>query len=239
MDSTTEIITFIDSPATIQSFTSKVPQETKHLYQNDFSKIYRESEINPYILKIIRNAIKNANSLMRSEINENYLYPDFRKWNVCVVNSVLFNLPCTINDVIILPINIVVASDDFTITMIHEKIHICQRLNPIWKTVVIDCWIKTNLTQIPYNVLKTYTNLPIVYNPDTVECNSVYFYKGVDGKIYYAILVFADGIVKSLWFEVSGNNAVKCDRQVFEYEHPYEMVAYQLSDKIYRDKTMH
>jgi hypothetical protein len=232
------VINYVESPATILSFLSKVPPETKQIYHNEFSKIYKESEINPYHKNIIKWAITDANNIMRSAINDSYLYPDFKKWNICVVNSVLFNLPCTIADVIILPIRIVAKTDEFVITMIHEKIHVCQRYNPVWKTVPIDCWVKSGIQSIPYGYVKGLVgnNIPIICNPDTVECNDIWFYKK-DGKLFYAVLVFLNGRVEQMWFEV-GNMFVKCGYQVFQYEHPYEMVAYQLSEKIFRERKM-
>lgn len=238
MDKFAETVTFVTSPHVILDYLSKVPAETKNMYSNAQSKIYGENELQPSAVSIIKHAIAQSTDIMLSSINENYLYPDFKKWNICVTQNILFNLPCTIQNVIIIPIHIIVATNDFIITMIHEKIHICQRYNPIWNNIAIDCWLKTNLNPLSYITLKNIANLPIVYNPDTVDCANVYLYKNGQ-NYYYGFMVLDNGIVRNMWVEVLNNgNVVKCDYPICQYEHPYEMIAYQLSEKIFKDKKM-
>ena len=105
-------INIVDASNDINNFLDLIPQETRYMYDSN-GKIFSKNELNPELLQILSENIIEANKVMLDKINHDYLMEDFEIWNICVVKNILFNLPCTLNKIIILP-TFDITSADFT-----------------------------------------------------------------------------------------------------------------------------
>ena len=226
-------INFTNGRNELKYFFNKIPQKTIHLYFNKSNNKYDTINIYDYPTQqnILINIINYANNIMINKLNKKFFNNNFKIWNICVVNDILFNLPCTINNVIFIPFNIIVNNNHLLITLIHEKIHICQRYNVEWNKLKINNWL-----QIPqsfsYNYLKSLTNDNIIYNPDIMDVNNYVYLK--NNKKYYGILIYKNFNVQILWFEYNNNILIPLNNNnIHKYEHPYEQIAYELSEKLF------
>ena len=231
-------INIVDASNDINNFLDLIPQETRYMYDSN-GKIFSKNELNPELLQILSENIIEANKVMLDKINHDYLMEDFEIWNICVVKNILFNLPCTLNKIIIIPISIIPKNSnnkDFIITLIHEKIHIQQRFNKNWKTLKTDIWVNSNFQNFQYDYLKSLigSDKEIVYNPDTFDCNNTYLLTNkTSNQLFYAILVYKNGKIENQWFKISGKQLIPINDNIYLYEHPFEMFAYVISKKCY------
>jgi hypothetical protein len=171
-------------------------------------------------------------------------------WNVCIYNDMMFNLPFTLENIIFLPINFIETcknnneENKFIETLIHEKIHVLQRKNnDFWDNYInkFDSkWIKITKDNLLFNNIKNSINnfneKIVIYNPDTYY-DFLYIYKKND-KIYLGLLVLKNkNLIETKWFEYNTafNKLIILDYNLFDEEHPYELLAYKLSYEIVKN----
>lgn len=196
--------------------------------------------------KIATNNLCNQNSFFILKLFSKLNY----EWNFCIFDGIMFNLPFTLDKIIFVPLNYLSKSYSnnnyikFSNTLIHEKIHIFQRLNlNQWNNIInlsFKNWILIkNNTQI-YNFLKNYDfkkhNIIHIYNPD-VTYDFLYLYNK-NNKHYYGIFQInntKNGNISIMWFLLSNNNntynlEIANNENLPKEEHPFEMFAYKFSD---------
>jgi hypothetical protein len=180
-------------------------------------------------------------------------------WKIFIVDNVMWNLPFTLEDVIFIPLkqmkkNLDIDSYyDLTRTLIHERIHTLQRLNPKeWIDYVYyknKQWILVEFNTPLFNFLNDYNVNKLmewmqVINPDTVYSNFKYVYK-MDEKLYYGVLYLnQDKNIKIQWFRIHDKKnqqydkenfsfyLEKLDKEILDYEHPFEEYAYKISEEL-------
>ena len=176
----------------------------KDLFLNNLYKcFYNCDEYEKYILK---DAIDKAHNKL-NKINCHGFHPyklNDIPWKIgfSYLYEYEFGLPHTHNDIIILNKDNIYENDLVTILM-HERIHIYQRLFP---EDIEDYLLYNNFERIAKK-----TDIDRV-NPDTDE----YVYIQ-DGLIYECKI---------------DNNKIKCTKNNSKYEHPFEYMAYTLSESL-------
>ena len=216
------------------NFFKTIPKKSKKIYYDKELKYYIVNNISIDIILFNERCIKRANYLLNK-----YLFKDlFKKnkinnWNICITkNNFMFNFPFTLGNIIFLPQEYIMSSinkndNDYTITLIHEKIHIYQRYNiNIW-----DNYIKKyyNWKKINTEYLSGYDN--IIYNPDTLYPNNLYCYL-YNNELYFGYL---NKKLKKEWINIE-TGEIKNNVSFSKYEHPYEELAYNISNDIIKKK---
>lgn len=176
----------------------------KELFLNNLYKcFYSCNEYEKYILK---NAIDIANNKLNTiECHGFYPYKlNNIPWKIgfSYLYDYEFGLPHTHNDIIILNKDNIYDNDLVTILM-HERIHVYQRLFPY---DIEEYLLYNNFEKIAKKTDKDRVN------PDTDE----YIY-AKDGLIFEC--------------KIDGNK-IKCTRNNSKFEHPFEYMAYTLSESI-------
>jgi hypothetical protein len=184
----------------------------------------------------------------------NKLFENINIWNICIVQNIMFNFPFTLQNFIYIPLNYIeknyknMNSIDLIKTLIHEKIHIGQRYKEkIWEEYIKKTnknWIKIYKNNkinniLDYNIKNNKislidTNEEFINNPDTFYNNFKYIYH-IDNNFYYGNYVYnshnKNAYIK--YFEIDIlNNRLKKTNIRLEHEHPYEIYAYIISQKI-------
>jgi hypothetical protein len=182
---------------------------------------------------------------------------DYETWKICVFSKMFFDLPFTLQDVIFIPISYIESSmkknllldhlfsknsinKKFALTLIHEKIHLLQRYNQTnWNN-----WIISNTNWIILNkeIIGKFTlinNNKIIYNPDTYYVNDKFAYVS-NNKCYYGqMLLDTNNQIKDIWCQlIESNNkyfSYPISFSVIKYEHPYEELAYKISDQLIKN----
>ena len=221
---------------------------------NDFViKNISDKHINflKFNIKFSAECLQNLNpQLINKNLNLNY-----NSWNICVFSEMFFNLPFTLSDVIFIPQSYINSSignsglldflfdgstqinKTFSKTLIHEKIHVLQRYNQdIWDNYII---ANTNWIIIHKEIYFNSTlinNNKIIYNPDTYYVNNIFAYPVSDINYYGEMLLDSNKKIKDIWFQmVNSNNKINLypiSYSVSKYEHPYEELAYSISNEL-------
>ena len=185
-------------------------------------------------------------------------------WKIFIVDNVMWNLPFTLEDVIFIPLKQMKKNLDFdsyydlTRTLIHERIHVLQRLNSKeWIDYVYyknKKWILVEFNTPLFNFLNDYNVNKLmewmqVINPDTVYSNFKYVYK-MNEKLYYGVLYLnEDKNIKIQWFQIHDKKnqqydkenfsfyLEKLDKEILDYEHPFEEYAYKISEELTKVNT--
>ena len=172
-------------------------------------------DFTPEEINIINNNISHADKIC-SQLNK--LWINNQKllnipWNIIKIigNQYEYGLPHTRSIYIIIPKNII--NNNLYTTLIHEKLHIYQRLYP----KDIEIYLKEN-NFTKHSLIKN--NIKSRSNPDLNE----WLYIDKDNKIYKS--------------EYISENPINILQVKFEpintpyYEHPYEKMVYELIDEI-------
>lgn len=178
--------------------------KNKKEYLNNLYKCFYN--INIYEKNIINNAINIAHHKLNT-IECPGFYPkklDKIPWKIGFSNlyNYEFGLPHTHKDIILLNRNNIYDSE-LIIILMHERIHVYQRLFPkdikeyLYHHNFINIGKKTDIDRV---------------NPDTDE------YKYSRNNIIYECTI--------------NNNTIKCTKNNSKYEHPFEYMAYTLSESI-------
>jgi hypothetical protein len=167
--------------------------------------------------EIITNCIIKINSNLINKINESWIENNkllYIPWKIGVIKTLNYEygLPHTRNDVIIIPVNIIEFTDSFANTLLHEKLHVYQKMYPD----DFDIYLKEN----NFNKHQLYINTNINYrsNPDVDD----WIYEK-DGKIYVSEYKQKPKTILDVNFYPKNS---------YKYEHPREKSVYDLLDKI-------
>lgn len=166
---------------------------------------------------IIIKCIEKINNILIPQIDECWIDKSKLKnipWKIGIINSKIYEegLPHTRNDVIILPKSIINTSKQFIDTLLHEKLHVYQKLYPNDFNKYLD---KNRF--IKY---KKYidTDIPYRSNPDTDEW--IYM---IDNNIYISEYIKRPKKILDVKYKPINNSL---------HEHPREKSVYEILSKI-------
>lgn len=200
---------------------------------------------------IEQSSIRIANS--KIFLSKPELFDNINIWNVSICTNIFFNLPFTLKNIIYLPLDYIIkcqnkiknfSTNDLVLTLIHEKIHLGQRINlNNWHKYIYEnnpSWIKLQ-PKPNFNNLKTHTNtntnLIMVTNPDTWYEDFTYAYVYIDPNTKLNYLIWGSffynkqnkNIEKKYFFiNPKNNNLTKQNVIELEQEHPFEYYAYEI-----------
>lgn len=230
---------------------------TENVNFNDWViKDLTEKQIN--FLKININFSSSCLENLDEKLKNFNIDLDYNTWKICVFSEMFFNLPFTLQDVIFIPVSYIdksmkkslpldflftnsdAISKNFSKTLIHEKIHLLQRYNQTnWNNYILSetDWIIFN-NEIIFN-LTLINNNKIIHNPDTYYVNNNFAYS-IDKKYYYGqMLLNSSKEIKNIWYEMIDSNNKKylypISHSILKYEHPYEELAYNLSENLIKN----
>ncbi len=186
-------------------------------YHNNIKKAC--IDINDTNNKILNECINTANYKLN---NYKYVGFDGKKcaniiWKIGLVKDKLYEegYPHTRHDVIIIPISLLNNKKQLINTLIHEKIHVYQKTYP----EDIEEYLKENgFTK--YKLRKDYNNTRS--NPDMDQ----WIYKNKNGEIMIAEYMNEPKSIMDV--NIKPNNSSK-------YEHPFEFMAYNITNDITND----
>lgn len=261
LDNYSNSILYINYPTNakyvLDNFISKIPNNKKSLYINNSNLNSVDIfEFEQYYI-FFTNCVEKAYESIKSNIQYINLFNDINIWNFCIYENMMFNLPFTLENIIFIPISFILQYvnslniNKFVNTLIHEKIHISQRFNHnLWNNFINHTdnkWIKISknyntkiLNIINNNLPKINNYFEIIVNPDTDYDDFKYIYK-LDSNLYFGQLVKNNSAILTKWFliDIITNELISVneldDNNKFllpEHEHPYEIYAYSISNKI-------
>lgn len=193
-------------------------------------------------------------------------YPNHHIWKISINHNIFFNCPFTLHDIIFLPLDFIKKCSNtntsyFITTLVHEKLHVSQRLNTIlWSQFVygnifnnVFSWIKIPRSHILFSRIDDFTNTntkskyKFIKNPD-IEYTDFKYILFYESKYYYGNYVLAtrnlhDAPIKIVYFQITFSDMdfveldddiiLKFFRKNLVQEHPFEYYAYKLSEEIY------
>ncbi len=250
----------------LQKFMSNVELSNQHEYVGSLTIDRYNLFNNLPMYNMLLNATNLSNEIM-SKSDLQILKPNnslLNVWKIFVVNNIMWNLPFTLEQTIFIPLkqmqrNLDLDSYyDLSRTLVHERIHVLQRLNPQewidyiyyknknWQLVEFSTPLFNFLND--YKINKLMDNM-IIINPDTVYNKFKYVLKK-DGKLYYGVLFLnSDKDVKIQWFRIHDKKneqydksnysfyLEKLEKSVYNYEHPFEEYAYKISEDLTKVNT--
>ncbi len=250
----------------LQKFMSNVELSNQHEYVGSLTIDRYNLFNNLPMYNMLLNATNLSNEIM-SKSDLQILKPNnslLNVWKIFVVDNIMWNLPFTLEQTIFIPLkqmqrNLDLDSYyDLSRTLVHERIHVLQRLNPQewidyiyyknknWQLVEFSTPLFNFLND--YKINKLMDNM-IIINPDTVYNKFKYVLKK-DGKLYYGVLFLnSDKDVKIQWFRIHDKKNEQYDKQnysfylekleksVYNYEHPFEEYAYKISEELTKVNT--
>ena len=246
-----------NSILTIKKFLEKTKSPEIYLGTNYRTNINLEQENFELFINLI-DCIDLAYVKLK-KASEEYikLITRINEWVISVCENIFFDLPFTLDNIIYLPLGYIkdcVSSNRLyllTETLIHEKLHTSQRTNELeWEKYIkkIDSnWIKlkpdVQLYHLINKQINTYPNKLIdtqefefITNPDTWYENFKYVYKDIgDDTLLYGHFVYNKKTKKisKKYFRIGEqNNIITTTTDLLEQEHPYEIYAYKISEKI-------
>ena len=134
----------------------------------------------------------------------------------------MFNLPFTLDNIIFIPFEYNTSNndDELITTFIHEQIHIYQRFN-------LKEWDKYITKNTNWRLCKIKLMKNMIYNPDTFYKKYSYCYVLNDVKYY----CFLNKSFEKEWVD-DDNMVIYNNKNLPNYEHPFEELAYTLSKDI-------
>ena len=189
--------------------------------------------INNNILLYMTENIEIADDIIKKELDKRFILDNF-SWKICLTKEdFIFNNPFTLDDIIFIPhayINKNIKNRvELIKTLIHEYLHISQRIkNDIWNK-----YISENLKNwiiLDYKIDDKLINDNYILNPDTYEYNLLFLYNK-NNKLYYGRYEYHSGL-EICWYEYINNKFIRTNNKIHEYEHPYEEMAYVLSENL-------
>lgn len=226
-------------------------------FNNWVIKNLSEKQIN-FLKSNIKLSVRCLKNLNRELNNKNFNL-DYDLWKLCIFDNMFFNLPFTLLDVIFIPRSYIISSmekektglldflfDDqnqinkgFSKTLVHEKIHLLQRYNQdIWNKYITANTNWRIVNKPIYFNSSPINNNKIIYNPDTYYVKNVFAYLEPKSNIFYygQMLLNSNKKIRNIWYQmVSSNDKINLYpiyNSITKYEHPYEELAYTMSDEL-------
>jgi hypothetical protein len=227
------IIFIKDIEEIFNNYYNNVKTNKDYYYKDDIkNNIYQEIN-NKTLLYLIEN-IEIAENIINLELEKKFIIENY-DWKICLTKeNFMFNNPFTLEDVIFMPQKYIIDNINkkerinFIITLVHEYIHISQRYRGnIWNKYILD---NTNWILLDIKINDDKINDNYILNPDTYYLNKSFLYK-INNKLYYGRFEF-DKKLKIHWYEFINNQYIKIDKFINKYEHPYEEMAYTLTEKL-------
>ena len=189
-------------------------------------------DINNKILLFMTENIEIADDIIKKKLDKRFIIDNFT-WKICLTKEdFLFNNPFTLDDIIFLPFAYVKKNIknrvDLITTLIHEYLHISQRI----KTEIWNNYIRENLKDwiiLDYKIDDNIINDNYILNPDTYEYEKTFLYN-YNNKLYYGRYEY-NSRLEICWYEYVNNKFIRTNEYIHKYEHPYEEMAYVLSEK--------
>ncbi len=197
--------------------------------------------------KELNNAVDNANKIL----NKSGLIPLINlPWKIAISrNGLEMNMPFTLDDIIIMPLDTIKFlnqsenSDLFIQTLIHEKIHILQRKNQDKFNEFYKNEFNFIKSKNDFNIPEQWNKINMT-NPDSNFDKWTYIY---NSKEYYPILGLINGKITDIGFNINNNDDMIKLKEIdlklpndyiknCSLYHPNEIIACDLSEKIFRDK---
>lgn len=249
-----------DSEQIINLFFSLINNQIKKYYFVSSSYSFQvdllENETNIELYLWFINCVDEANNIINSSKNK-YLElfgSDINLWKISICKDIMFNYPFTLEDIIFFPLPYIISSfehkekNKIVNTLVHEKIHVCQRFNEIeWQKFINfedRNWIKILpdsiiFKLIEYNLLNGIglnDKEKYISNPDTFYKNFKYIYfDKTNNKYYYGnyVLDKKTNKIKKKYFQIDieNNTFIKTNKEL-EEEHPYEIYAYKIANEL-------
>lgn len=231
----------------LNNFFINIENKFQNYYFKDLSNIkcniFENLDIYFFFINCVNNAHKNilfTNNNLFNILNNNI-------WKIYIYKNMMWELPFTMEDVIFMPeifIKDCFINNNYkrlTKTLIHERIHICQRQNEtIWENFIIKDdknWIKITKESPIFDFLNkfdfnSFLNKIIIINPDTFYNKFKYIYI-YNNEYYYGILFTENNIISVKWIKINLNTfEISKSSNILNHEHPYEIYAYKFSDDI-------
>jgi len=249
-DDKLHIIIVKDINNIINSYFNNIDKKNHNYYYNSLDNIKYDIFQDLDLYSFLINSINFANNIINENSDSILLYKS-NIWKIFIYDNMMWNLPFTLDDVIFIPINYIKLSYtnnnyfEFTKTIVHERIHVSQRLNiDIWNNYIKQNnneWIKItnnyNSNNNMFEFIKKYDfnnlfNSINIINPDTFYQDFIYLYN-FDNNLYYGLFVLVNKhpVIKWLKINTYNNNFYfeKTNLNINNTEHPFEYYAYKLS----------
>ena len=171
--------------------------------------------------------IKIVENIIKKELDKRFILDNF-SWKICLTKEdFIFNNPFTLDDIIFIPHAYINNRVELIKTLIHEYLHISQRIkNDIWNKYITENL--KNWIILDYKIDDNLINDNYILNPDTYEYNRSFLYNK-NNKLYYGRYEYHGGL-EIYWYEYINNKFIRINNRIHEYEHPYEEMAYILSE---------
>ncbi len=263
---TIDLVLSGDVDKMLQKFMSNVELSNQHEYVGSLTIDRYNLFNNLPMYNMLLNATNLANEVMsKSDLSVLKINGDLLNvWKIFVVDNIMWNLPFTLEQTIFIPLkqmqrNLDLDSYyDLSRTLVHERIHVLQRLDPQkWIDYIYyknKNWVLVEFSTPLFNFLNDYKinklmDNMIIINPDTVYHNFKYVLKK-DVNLYYGVLFLnSDKDVKIQWFQIHNKKneqydksnysfyLEKLEKSVYNYEHPFEEYAYKISEELTKVDT--
>jgi hypothetical protein len=227
------IIFIKDIEEIFNNYYNKISKNKKYYFNDNLSNNIHQDINNKILLYLVEN-IEIADNIINLELDKKFIIEDF-DWKICLTKeNFLFNNPFTLGDVIFLPKKYIEdninSKERINIinTLVHEYIHISQRYKSnIWNKHILK---NTNWILLDYKINDDNINNNYILNPDTYYLNNSFLYKD-NNKLYYGRFEFNTKL-QICWYEFINNKYIKVNTFLYKYEHPYEEMAYTLTENL-------
>jgi len=249
-DKILNIIIVKDVKDILNNYFKNINKNNHHYYYSSLENIKYDILDNNELYQFLINCINFSNNIINEQNDSNNILLHSNIWKIYIYNNMMWNLPFTLEDIIFIPINYIKSSYNsnsylsFTKTIVHERIHVSQRLKiDIWKEYIKNQnnspWTIINENDNIFNFIKNYNFYEIfnninIINPDSYYDKFTYLYK-YNNELFYGLFILENNhpIVKWLKIINKDNNLYfeKVNFNINNTEHPFEYYAYKLSDE--------
>ena len=227
------IIFIKDIEEIFNNYYNKISSNKQYYFNNTVKDNICQEIDNKILIYLVEN-IEIADNILNLELDKKFIIEDF-DWKICLTKeNFLFNNPFTLGDVIFMPKKYIIdninSKERINIikTLVHEYIHISQRYKGnIWNEHIL---VNTNWILLDYKINDNNINNNYILNPDTYYLKNSFLYKN-NNKLYYGRFEFNKKL-QVCWYEFINNKYLKVNKNISKYEHPYEEMAYTLTENL-------